>query len=166
MAKAIPGARTNRQSQSDQPLVDFQLALRDAIANVIVFSQRAADLIGLNPTDLMVICVLETHGPTSAGELGRRLGLSSAAVTAAIDRVERLGYARRVSDPTDRRRVLVELEAERVQLEVTGPTAVRAGVASPEFVGHYSDAQLRTITDFLRRLSAGMGSAADGAPAS
>lgn len=158
---ARPRPRTN-SSQQPESLRDFQLALRDAIANVVVFSQQSAEAVGLNPTDLMCICVLETHGPMSAGELGRQLRLSSAAVTATIDRVERLGFVRRASDPHDRRKVLVELDAERVGREVTGPTAARAGVASPDFLRPYNDAQLRTITDFLRRFSAGLGRAIDG----
>jgi hypothetical protein len=45
-------------------------------------------------------------------------------------------------------------------------TAARAGVASPDFLSPYNDAQLRTITDFLRRFSAGLGRAIDGHDAS
>ncbi|MEY2515964.1 MAG: hypothetical protein QOJ89_3322, partial [bacterium] len=47
--------------------------------------------------------------PVSAGRLAEASGLTTAAVTAVIDRLEKAGYARRLSDPTDRRRVLVEL---------------------------------------------------------
>ena len=53
--------------------------------------------------------MLDWTGPITAGELARRVGITSGAVTGVIDR---LG-ARRVgppgSDPTDRRRVIVEL---------------------------------------------------------
>ena len=36
-------------------------------------------------------------------------------MTTALDRLERAGYARRVRDPADRRRVLVELDAAGAQ---------------------------------------------------
>src|SRR3954469_22202669 len=45
----------------------------------------------------------------SAGELGRTLMLSSGAMTNRLDRLEKAGLIRRVTDPGDRRSVLVEL---------------------------------------------------------
>ncbi len=42
-----------------------------------------------------------------AGELARRVALSSSAATRLVDRLEVSGHAMRVADPTDRRRVLV-----------------------------------------------------------
>ena len=44
----------------------------------------------------------------SAGELADRTGLTTGAMTTALDRLERAGYARRVRDAGDRRRVFVE----------------------------------------------------------
>src|SRR5689334_13939577 len=45
----------------------------------------------------------------SAGDLSRAVMLSSGAMTARLDRLERAGLVRRVADPRDRRGVLVEL---------------------------------------------------------
>jgi DNA-binding MarR family transcriptional regulator len=45
----------------------------------------------------------------SAGELSRATGLSSAATTSMIDRLERRGFVRRVRGEEDRRKVLVEM---------------------------------------------------------
>ena len=52
----------------------------------------------------------------TAGRLGGLLGLNSAGTTAVVDRLERLGHARRVRDARDRRRVLVEVEKRAVEL--------------------------------------------------
>ena len=43
----------------------------------------------------------------AAGELADESGLSPGAITTVLDRIERAGYANRVADPDDRRRVLV-----------------------------------------------------------
>jgi DNA-binding MarR family transcriptional regulator len=43
-----------------------------------------------------------------AGRLAELTGLTTAAVTGIIDRLEEAGYARRVNDPNDRRRTIVE----------------------------------------------------------
>jgi DNA-binding MarR family transcriptional regulator len=72
------------------------------------FDTAVADALGLNRTDMRCIDVLHRAGPMSAGELAEETGLSAGAMTAAIDRLERAGYAHRIRDTIDRRRVLVE----------------------------------------------------------
>jgi DNA-binding MarR family transcriptional regulator len=73
------------------------------------FDQAVADAAGLNRTDMAIIDALDREGPAPAGRLAEVTGLSSGAMTTALDRLERSGYARRVRDSGDRRRVLVEL---------------------------------------------------------
>ena len=52
----------------------------------------------------------------SPPELAAEAGLTTGAVTAVIDRLERAGYARRVRDDEDRRRVKVEVTPKLEQL--------------------------------------------------
>jgi DNA-binding MarR family transcriptional regulator len=109
----------------------------------------AAAFLGIHRTDLALLDLLQLGVRTSAGELARRGRLSPAAVTAALDRLERVGYVRRVRDEEDRRRVLVEVTdrmLERAQ-RVYGPLAARA----QELLAQYSDEQLRTMIDVLSR---------------
>ena len=73
------------------------------------FDQAVAEALGLNRTDMRCTDVLEQEGPVTAGRLAKATGLTSGAITTAIDRLEGAGYARRVRDGSDRRRVLVEL---------------------------------------------------------
>jgi DNA-binding MarR family transcriptional regulator len=72
------------------------------------FDDAVGRALDLNPTDVRCLDWL-VDGPKSAGELRRGTGLSSAATTTLIDRLERKGYAQRVRDPSDRRRVMVEM---------------------------------------------------------
>jgi DNA-binding MarR family transcriptional regulator len=65
-------------------------------------------LLDVNPADLRCLDWL-TEGRMSAGELSRATGLSSAATTSMIDRLERKGFVRRVREADDRRQVLVEM---------------------------------------------------------
>jgi DNA-binding MarR family transcriptional regulator len=48
-------------------------------------------------------------GPLTPRQLQERLGLTSGAITALIDRLERVGWVARAPPPTDRRSVLVAL---------------------------------------------------------
>ena len=74
--------------------------------------QAVADALGLNRTDMRCTDVLEREGAVTAGRLAKATGLTTGAITSVIDRLERAGYARRVREETDRRRVLVELTPE------------------------------------------------------
>jgi DNA-binding MarR family transcriptional regulator len=81
---------------------------RRYLAALVMFHLAAADEVGLTGTDYQASNVLQLDGPMPSGELAHRLGLSSGATTRLIDRMVAAGYARRVADPGDRRRVLVE----------------------------------------------------------
>ena len=55
--------------------------------------EAAAELMGINRTDAKFLDLLDQHGQMSAGDLARECRLTTGAVTAAIDRLERAGYA-------------------------------------------------------------------------
>jgi DNA-binding MarR family transcriptional regulator len=107
----------------------------------------AAAYFGIHRTDLSLLDVLQLGGRLTAGELARRGGLSPGAVTAALDRLERAGYVRRVRDDRDRRRVFVEVTDKMREraAEVYGPLAAQA----QHLLGGYSDEQLHSMIDVL-----------------
>jgi DNA-binding MarR family transcriptional regulator len=109
--------------------------------------QAASELLGINRTDARCVDIVLQRGRVSAGELATAAGLSPGAATTALDRLERAGYARRLRDPDDRRRVLVEPTERIVELaeEVYGP--LRDGGA--KLIELYSDSELETITAFF-----------------
>jgi DNA-binding MarR family transcriptional regulator len=73
------------------------------------FDQAVGEALGLNRTDMRCLDTIDREGAVPAGRLAEETGLTSGAITTVIDRLERAGFARRVPDPSDRRRVLVEL---------------------------------------------------------
>ena len=99
--------------------------------------QAAAEFLGIHRTDTRLLDVLQMAGGMSAGELAKAGHLSPGAVTAALDRLERAGYVRRVRDENDRRRVLVEITDRMQELtaQLYGPLATSG------------DALLRNLTD-------------------
>jgi DNA-binding MarR family transcriptional regulator len=74
-----------------------------------VFDEIAADHLGLNRTDQRCLDVISRLGRVTAGELAEEAGLTTGGVTAVVDRLEKAGYARRVPDERDRRKVLIEI---------------------------------------------------------
>jgi len=126
--------------------------MRRASAHGLLIHQAIADELGLIPTDLK--CLDAAHGERqlTAGRLAEITGLSTSATTAALDRLERRGFIRRIRDDYDRRRVFVvstgQHEAETARLFSPLATATAA------IMDHYDDEQLALIADFLERLNA------------
>jgi DNA-binding MarR family transcriptional regulator len=114
------------------------------------FGQTVAIRFGLSESDVEALEVLLDSGAATAGRLSELMGLTTGAVTRVIDRLEQAGYVRRVPDPADRRRVIVEVVPDKVA--VVEATMARVGEASAPEIGHYSEAELAVINDFLTRM--------------
>jgi DNA-binding MarR family transcriptional regulator len=112
------------------------------------FDEVAREKLGINRTDLRCLNIIENEGPLTAGRLAELSGLTTAAVTSVLDRLERVGYARRVRDQPDRRQVLVEvtpLLAERAT-PIWGPL----GEEARSTLGRMSADELQALIDFYR----------------
>jgi DNA-binding MarR family transcriptional regulator len=94
------------------------------------------------------------HRMMSAGDLSRALLLSSGAMTNRLDRLEAAGLIRRVSDPRDRRGVLVELTAEG-QDRIDGAVIAQAA-NDADVVGALSKRELTQLNGLLRKLLSGL----------
>jgi DNA-binding MarR family transcriptional regulator len=112
------------------------------------FDNRAAKALGVNLTDLHALNIVENHGGLTAGALAAEAGLTSGAVTGVVDRLERAGYARRVPDPADRRRVNIEVTDhfyDRAD-EIWRPVAADWHA---QLARRFTSDQLDLIADFL-----------------
>lgn len=112
--------------------------------------EAVTELLGVNRTDSRCLDILEQHGRMTAGHLATLSGLSTGAVTAVVDRLERAGYAQRVPDPSDRRRVLVEL-TERAQTLIWELMGRPLREAARPVMEAYSDAELELLLEFHRQ---------------
>lgn len=114
-----------------------------------MFDQAVADYAGLNRTDTRCIDLLERHGPMTAGQLATEARLTTGAITAVVDRLERLGLARRTRDTVDRRRVLVE--ATPLIGQWLRPIFEPFVTQGHTFLEEYSDEELSVLLRFLRQ---------------
>ena len=112
------------------------------------FDNVAAQRLGVNETDLHCLNIVENAGGITAGKLAVLSGLTTGAVTGVIDRLEHRGFARRVPDPEDRRRVRVEVTRAFYARadKIWGPVRADWGRALAKF----SNEELELITEFLR----------------
>ena len=116
----------------------------------VFFHTAIAEQVGLGATEEKTLLIL-SGGPLTAGEIAQQTGLTTPSVTSLIDRLEKKGFVQRVRDLQDRRRVIVELNQEKFAdlMKVFGSLQ---GQFDPLLEG-YTDEQLRTIMDFLMRMT-------------
>jgi DNA-binding MarR family transcriptional regulator len=119
-------------------------AFQDATDQV---DEAAATRLGLNRTDLRCLGILARTGAMTAGQLAHAAGLSPGATTTAVDRLVRAGYAKRIRDVGDRRRVTIEpTPAAQTASEMTwGPI----GAEAHQRLSRRSIDELMLIRDFL-----------------
>ncbi|MGP4095994.1 MarR family winged helix-turn-helix transcriptional regulator [Nonomuraea sp. KM90] len=125
---------------------------RDHGDAAVAYHGAMGERLGLGPTEEKALDLLRRHGPLTAGEIAQHTGLAPATVSGLIDRLEAKWLVRRLRDTRDRRRVIVEINYERVAgfAELLEPFA--AGLS--RLYERYTDDELEVILDWLRRSTA------------
>ena len=146
----------SRGSQEKRVEVLEELAreLRQFTGLGVSFFRAAAARIGMTVTDMQVMDLLETSGPTTAGQLADLTGLTTGAITGMLNRLEETGLVRRERDPDDGRRVIVRLEKGKDERHKIDHIFASLGKAWNELASDYDDKQLAFLLEFLKRSNA------------
>jgi len=101
-----------KSAQTFDPLqLDIQLcfALYTA-SNLMTRAYRPLlEPLGLTYLQYLALMALWTEAPQSVGDLGKRLGLDSSTLTPLFKRMEKADLVTRTRDPSDERRVMIDL---------------------------------------------------------
>src|SRR5690242_18797369 len=73
---------------------------------------QSIESLGVGLSDFGVMALLLHKGPQPVNEIGRRIQLTSGAITTAVDRLEARTLVAREAHPTDRRARIVRLTPE------------------------------------------------------
>lgn len=134
----------------DQLLQALNWQFRAISANSVMFSQVVAEKVGLHSTDTECLDFLLQNGASTAGQLSKLTGLTTGAVTAMVDRLEKAGFVRREHDQEDRRRVIVIPNEDKINREIT-PHVMPMGVALDSVAAQFSDEELEVVLRFITR---------------
>lgn len=119
---------------------------RFAVANSGLFAQWLRGLT-INAHERLALAHLWEQGPMTMSELGSRIPLSRAAITALTDRLETLDYVVRTPDRLDRRRTVLSLTNIPMELIRSMQDAWRAGMR--DLLADFTPDQLDTIARYL-----------------
>ena len=118
---------------------------------------------GISHIALNVLAVIEGNGgPMPTGAVGTSVHVTSGTVTSVVDTLERNGYIERLTDPGDRRRVLVEVTpAARELLDQILPEVVQLTSA---VLAEFDVDELERLLETTGRIRAAMAAAPDDLP--
>lgn len=136
--------KTSERPELERAVTD-QLG-RQLGAHALLFHQAVAERLGLNATDLKCLDLARAEKDITAGRIAELTGLTTAAVTSVIDRLETSGIVRRERDLNDRRKVFVRPIPER-WAEI-GKMFEPLDRAMRQLYADYSVADLTLLRDF------------------
>ena len=116
--------------------------------------RAAAAQIGMTATDMQVLDLLNSIGPLTAGQLADLTGLTTGAITGMINRLEEAGRVRRERDPSDGRKVIVQLVPDGDNTREVRSIFASLGAAWDDIVSRYDGEQLAFLLEFLKRSNA------------
>lgn len=120
--------------------------IRNYAGRVVMFHEAVAQQLGLHATDVKALRLLGEDAMT-AGRLADNIGLTGAAVTALVDRLEADGYVQRVRDTEDRRRVTIH--AVPAKIRKLDQLYDGIYIEMSRLLSKYSKAEFAAITDYL-----------------
>jgi DNA-binding MarR family transcriptional regulator len=124
---------------------------RELSGATVLFHAQVAEQVGLSTTDHKCLdLAMRADRPLTAGQIAEQSGLSTGAVTGVIDRLERAGYVRRVRDPHDRRKVLVEVS--KGNLAAYGDAFDGLWRALDRALASYSSDELKAIERYISEM--------------
>lgn len=142
------------QEKREQMRGELARELRQFTGLGASFFRAAAARTGITVTDMQVIDILESAGPSTAGQLADLTGLTTGAITGMLNRLEEAGFVRRERDPNDARKVIVELARDKSEIRQIDPIFDSIGKAWDDTASYYDDEQLALLLEFLKRSNA------------
>ena len=122
------------------------------ISAVLAYTAAVARRMGLGASEMAALEHLQGAGELTPGQLGRRLSMTSGAVTALVDRMERDGYVERSPNPNDRRRSLVRVTAVGAEEGMRHLRALAAELG--EVIDGLSEEERRAVGRFTEDVTA------------
>jgi DNA-binding MarR family transcriptional regulator len=133
-----------------QSISDLIALIRKETRTATLFVQTVAESSGIHPTDIKCLDFLTKARFATAGDLAKVTGLTTGAITAVIDRMEKAGFIKRVADSNDRRKIIIKLLVKHPKhLQITHNLFANQ---MPKILSEYTSDEIAIITNWNSRL--------------
>lgn len=138
--------------KKEQFIAQVQSAGKDEARLSLLFHNYLATKVKLHPTDMECLEIIIDARQITPGELSHITGLSTGAMTAALNRLERRNFIVRARSTTDRRNVFIQPVMEHAQatFALYLPFVSQANT----LLESYSTEELRFIHNHYRAMAA------------
>lgn len=126
------------------------LILMKAHRSLMRRAEQSFQALNIGLTDFVILEMLLHKGPQKVSDIGRRVGLTSGAITSAVDRSENQGLVVRTFDASDRRSRVVELT--RKGTTVIEEAFARHNAAMEDAMSALTQAEVRELAAMLKRV--------------
>jgi DNA-binding MarR family transcriptional regulator len=144
---------TATQPARERQIVDLVAAFTSLTHQAAMESGVVAARVGIGGTDLRVLLLLSHGQGLSPKDVAASVALTTGAITALIDRLEKPGFVERRAHPSDRRSLVLELTRAGVEL-VEGVEEGYAAVFDEAFRGADIAAAVRVVEALSTALAA------------
>lgn len=144
-----PTERSRAPHDRQNATSEIRGSLRQLRIQLSLLNYRVGSQLELRDVDLDCLDIIDAYGPFSATALAKRAGVHPATMTGVLDRLERGGWIARERDPHDRRAVLLKAARDRYAELMRRYAPMNR--AMNKLLTTYTDNQLETIADFLKR---------------
>jgi MarR family transcriptional regulator, 2-MHQ and catechol-resistance regulon repressor len=143
-------SRARKPANPVSPGIHAWLVLMKAHRSLAKHAEGSFAALDIGLTDFAILELLLHKGPQKVNDIGRRVGLTSGAITAAVDRSEKQGLVVRGFDAEDRRSRVVTLTPE-------GKTLIEKAFAChseamEDAMSALTTAELRALAEMLKRV--------------
>lgn len=138
-----------KKSSVDELREEITFYGREISAQTIQFHRLVAEHAGLTEVDHKYLDILLRKGKMTAGKLSKLSGLSTGAITAVLDRLEKQNLISRERDDTDRRKVYIVPNHE-VAMKKLGPIFAVLEEKSKKVQLQLSEKELKIIYAYMK----------------
>jgi DNA-binding MarR family transcriptional regulator len=148
MSNGFTISDNNDQQERKAYMQELQFLGQMASTETALFHQAVATSFGLGITDMKTISTLMQEGSMPAGQIAERLHLTTGAITNVIDRLEKLDLVSRTADPSDRRKVVVQVNQNKLAKMHEAYKSI--GETFQQLLKGYDTEELKFLVDYYK----------------
>lgn len=143
---------SNNTFSRDETMAQLFEEMRIYSTQTVLLHESIAEKLELNLTDHKALDVLTNNLGITAGRLAELTGLTTGTVTGVLDRLERKGYVKRIKDPQDKRRVIIQVNEEKTAKDFS-PIFDQLKENTRKALSQFDEQELQIIQRYLRQIN-------------